>query len=459
MKTVASYFLGLWDAAVRAPVKPEQGRPWLPRRGWRRWVLGVVSVLLGAGLTGGTIAELVLALRVPSVLAAFLGLGLALPLVVAPARPLLAWRVMIVCFLCTPVAVTFGPRTGVVWPWPVTACVAMLFTLILIGASHPRRIWLGVGLLSSVAVFSFGAAAGMPFWIGVILAAAAFAALLFGDAAGGRRSIQARLDEQRALRKRDLARQAVLEERGRIARELHDVVAHHMTMIAIQSEAAPLKVPDLPPAAVEIFAQLNKAAREALTETRTVVGLLRSEEEAAERAPAPGLELLEDLVGHARAGGLRVTPTVVGVPRPLSAAVDVSAYRILQEALSNATRYAPGSEVGVEVRYGPDALHLSVTNSAADVGQRATVGAGGVPAPSDPFRALGARGAGARGKAAAEAAERASLGGGHGLVGIRERTSMLGGEMSAGPRPGGGWAVTAVLPTAESPLPGAGIPA
>ncbi|MFG1923798.1 sensor histidine kinase [Cryptosporangium sp. NPDC048952] len=457
MKAVASYLLGVWDAAVRAPIKPVQGRPWLPRRGWRRWALGAFSVLLGGALTGGTIAELVLALRVPSVLAAFLGLGLALPFVVAPARPLLAWRIMIVCFLYTPLAVTFGPREGVVWPWPVTACVAMLFTLMLIGASHPRPIWFGVGLLSSVAVFVFGVTAGMPFWIGDILMASAFAGLLFGDAIGGRRSIQARLDEQRALRKRDLARQAVLEERGRIARELHDVVAHHMTMIAIQSEAAPLKVPDLPPAAVEIFAQLNKAAREALSETRTVVGLLRSEEEAAERSPAPGLELLDDLVTHARAGGLTVTPAVVGVPRPLSAAVDVSAYRILQEALSNATRYAPGSQVRVEVRYGPEALHLTVTNTAIDAIHRTPVGAATGPPPPDAFRAAeargggagaaGSRGAGERASAAAEAAERASMGGGHGLVGIRERAAMLGGEMSAGPRPGGGWEVTAVLPT------------
>lgn len=477
MTALWSYVAGLWDAAVRAPVKPVQGRPWLPRRGWRRWLLGLGSVVLGGGLTGGAIAELVLLLRVPSVLAAFLGLGLALPLAVAPARPLLAWRIMVVCFAGTPLAVMFGPRHGVLWPWPITACVAMSFALALIGASHPRRIWFGVGALTSLAALGFGPVAGMPFWIGYIITAGAFAVLLFGDATGGRRSIQARLDEQRALRREDLARQAVLEERGRIARELHDVVAHHMTMIAIQSEAAPLKVPGLPPAAVEIFASLNKAAREALSETRTVVGLLRSADDAAERSPAPGLELLDDLISRARSAGLAATSSIVGVPRPLAAAVDVSAFRILQEALSNATRYAPGSEVRVEVRYGPRAVHLTVTNSAVDAGQRATAGAGtttgadsaaraphraagtvtsvaagtapGVTAGAAAGAAAGKSAGGTAGTAAETPADRAALGGGHGLVGIRERAAMLGGEMSAGPRPGGGWEVTAVLPTPE----------
>ncbi|MFI5957119.1 histidine kinase [Cryptosporangium sp. NPDC051539] len=575
MKTVASYVLGVWDAAVRAPIKPTQGRPWLPRRGWRRWVLGAVSVVLGVGLAGGSIAELVALLKVPSVVAAFLGLSLSLPVAVALVRPLLAWRIQVVSMLCTPLAVMFGPREGVVWPWPITACVAMLVTLGPVGASHPRRIWVGVGILTSAAVFGLGWIAGMPFWIGDILAATAFLALLFGDATGGRRSVQARLDEQRALRRQDLARQAVLEERGRIARELHDVVAHHMTMIAIQAEAAPLKVPDVPPAAAEIFAAINRAAREALTETRTVVGLLRSDDEAAERAPAPGLELLDDLVERARSAGLTVASTVVGVPRPLSAAVDVSAYRILQEALSNASRYAPGSAVRVEVRYTAAAVHLAVTNSAVDATQRAAAPSGAVsttvggPAPAgDPKApagrsvdgsaggsvegsvegsvggsvgggsagggpiggglagggsvggglagggsvgglaggglvaggsvgggsvgrgldvsdsvgdgpgrsrgdsradaraaaarngAVGGRGSAARNgatggrgsaaeRAAAEAAERAKLGGGHGLVGIRERAAMLGGQMTAGPHPAGGWSVTAVLPTAD----------
>ncbi|SHM37738.1 sensor histidine kinase [Cryptosporangium aurantiacum] len=429
MTGVWSYVRGLWDAAVRAPIKPVQARPWIPRRGWPRWALGAVWIVAAVGWTGGTIAELVLALRVPAVVAPFVGMLLALPSVVAPLRPLLAWRLMVVGVLITPLAVALGPRDDAVWPWPVTACVAMLLTLVMVGASSPRPVSVGAGLLTTAAVFAFGAVAGMPFWMGYILAGGIFAGLLFGDATGGRRSVQARLDEQRALRRQDLARQAVLEERGRIARELHDVVAHHMTMIAIQAEAAPLKVPDVPPAAAEIFAAINRAAREALSETRTVVGLLRSEDDAAERAPAPGLELLDDLVERARATGLTVKSVVVGVPRPLSAAVDVSAYRIVQEALSNASRYAPGSSVRVEVRYGPQALHLSVTNTAVDAGQQPN--------------------------SAATQSDRASLGGGHGLVGIRERATMLGGEMSAGPLPGGGFAVTAVLPTGASPGPGA----
>jgi len=437
---IRSYVAGVWGAIAGAPIKPVQPRPWIPARGWCRWTLGLVWAAASIGFLAGTIAELVLALRVPAVVAPFLGL-LTLTAVVAPLRPLLAWRVMVIGVLLTPLAVTLGSRSDVVWPWPVTACVAMLLTLVMVGASSPRPVWVGVGLLTTAAVFAFGWLVGMPFWIGYIIAGSAFAGLFFGDATGGRRSVQARLDEQRALRRKDLARQAVLEERGRIARELHDVVAHHMTMIAIQAEAAPLKVPDVPPAAAEIFAAINRAAREALAETRTVVGLLRSDEEAAERSPAPGLELLDDLVERARSTGLTVTAGVVGVPRPLSAAVDVSAYRILQEGLSNASRYAPGSEVRVEVRYGPEALHLAVTNTPGDAWRP----------PTTPVDA-----ADAGGGAAEVAADRRSLGGGHGLVGIRERAAMLGGEMSAGPRPDGGFALTAVLPT--EPRPTASVP-
>jgi signal transduction histidine kinase len=407
---------GVLEAAVRAPIKPRRGSPWVPQRQLLRLAATAGWLVVSAGLTGGTIAELVGTLRVPGTIAAFLGLVLASPLLVAPLRPLLAWRIMVVGILVTPLVVA-EHRRDAFWPWPVTACVAMLLALILVSSSYRSGVSTGVGLLTTLAAFGFGGVAGMPFWIGYILAGAITAGLVFGNQTGGRQSVQARLDEQRALRRQDLARQAVLEERSRIARELHDVVAHHMTMIAIQAEAAPLKVPDVPPAAAEIFAAINRAAREALAETRTVVGLLRSDDEAASRAPAPGLVLLDDLVENARGAGLTVEPRVVGVPRPLTAAVDVSAYRILQEALSNASRYAPGSLVRLEVGYRPDLLSVTVQNTAGTDGTQ--------PVSSG----------------------LADLGGGHGLVGMRERVAMLGGTLTVGPRPDGGFSVAVELPT------------
>src|SRR5215475_3942475 len=125
-----------------------------------------------------------------------------------------------------------------------------------------------------------------------------------------------------------------------------------MSMIAIQAEAAPLKIPDLPPASQETLAAIRGAAREALAETRRVVGLLRNGDELPERVPQPGLDRLDELVDAGRQSGLTVHPTVVGVPRLLAAGVDLSAYRIVQEALSNAARYAPGAQVRVTVHFG-----------------------------------------------------------------------------------------------------------
>jgi signal transduction histidine kinase len=273
----------------------------------------------------------------------------------------------------------------------------------------------GVGAVSIVGLIVPAVLIGaMPDWFGLILAGIVLLALSFGDAIRARYTAELSLREQEELRRRDLARQAVLEERARIARELHDVVAHHMSVIAMQAEAAPFKIPELPDEARHTFGVVRDAAREALAETRRVVGLLRADDEGAERAPQPGLDRLDDLVGTARRSSLSVAVAIVGVPRPVAAGVDLSAFRIVQESLSNAARYAPGSRVRIEVRYEADLLRVSVT----DDGPRTT--------PEE------------------------SHGGGHGLVGMRERVTMLGGELSAGPHEGGGWAVVAELPCGAS---------
>jgi signal transduction histidine kinase len=238
--------------------------------------------------------------------------------------------------------------------------------------------------------------------------------ILLGVVVRVRRSGARQLEEQE---RRHSGERALLEERQRIARELHDVVAHHMSVIAIQAEAAPYKTADPPPELVESFGEIRASALAGLGELRRVLGVLRTGVPGT--APQPGLADLDALVDSARSGGVSVTVVVDGEPAALPEGVDLSAYRIVQEALSNAMRHAPGSKVRVSVAYFGDRLELAVRNDAV-----ASVLVGG------------------------EARELAG-GGGHGLVGMRERAAMLGGSLEAGPAEDGGFLVSAVLPVSS----------
>jgi len=231
---------------------------------------------------------------------------------------------------------------------------------------------------------------------------------LLGAVVRQRRSGERQLAEQEL---RHSGERALLEERQRIARELHDVVAHHMSVIAIQAEAAPYKTDDPPPELVESFGDIRASALAGLTELRRVLGVLR--DGGRTTAPQPGLAVLDALLDSARSGGVSVSATRSGDPMTLPEGVDLSAYRIVQEALSNAMRHAPGSHVQVHVGYRPDGLALDVRNDA--------------------------------GQAGGDHADHA--GGGHGIIGMRERAAMLGGSLDAGPTEDGGFLVTAVLPT------------
>jgi signal transduction histidine kinase len=228
-----------------------------------------------------------------------------------------------------------------------------------------------------------------------------------------------RLEEQE---RRHSGERALLEERQRIARELHDVVAHHMSVIAIQAEAAPYKAADPPAELVESFGEIRSSALAGLAELRRVLGVLRTD--GRDTAPQPGLADLDALLDSARSGGVSVTVTRSGIPVTLPEGVDLSAYRIVQEALSNAMRHAPGSHVSLHLAYCPDSLVLEIRNDArAPAGRTAPV-----------LVASGAR----------------AVGGGHGLVGMRERATMLGGSLEAGPREDGGFQVIATLPVSSS---------
>ena len=236
--------------------------------------------------------------------------------------------------------------------------------------------------------------------------------ILFGVVVRVRRSGARQLEEQE---RRHSGERALLEERQRIARELHDVVAHHMSVIAIQAEAAPYKTAGLPPELVESFGEIRASALAGLTELRRVLGVLRTGEPIT--GPQPGLADLDALLDSARSGGVSVTVTCSGDPVTLPEGVDLSAYRIVQEALSNAMRHAPGSHVQVDVAYRGDGLALEVRNDAGSRTAPVLVGSG----------------------------EHAA-GGGHGIIGMRERAARLGGSLDAGPTEDGGFQVSAVLP-------------
>ncbi len=212
---------------------------------------------------------------------------------------------------------------------------------------------------------------------------------------------------------------AVLTERARIARDLHDVVAHRMSVVVVQAQTARYRVPDVGEAAAAEFEAIAGVAREALSEVRVMLGVLRVEDDGAAQAPNPGLADIARLVEDTRGAGIAVAyepdTSSFGEVSDSSALV---AYRIVQESLTNATRHAPGSSVAVAVSIEPEVLSVTVTNSA--------------PKTLD-------HGVGRDLLAAA--------GGGHGIRGMHERASAVGGSLSAAPVEGGGFVVVAVLPT------------
>ena len=253
-----------------------------------------------------------------------------------------------------------------------------------------------------------------------LLVAVVGTAWVMGDAARTHAAYTAGLEERAASLERsrqELARRIRLEERTRIARELHDVVAHHISMIAVQAETGPYLVTAGPEKATEGFAAIGETARRALTEMRRLLGVLRSEPDGSPAlAPQPGFDDIPDLVAEVRQSGLAVDYAVRGEPRPLAAGVDLSAYRIVQEALTNVRRHAGPARAGVVVEFADRLIRLSVVDDGRGAGSDEGDGSAA----------------------------------GHGLVGIRERAAMLGGTVEAGPRPEGGYAMFVTIPLAPS---------
>jgi signal transduction histidine kinase len=334
------------------------------------------------------------------------------PLPLAARYPMLAWRIGWLALLLVPL-VPADWHGG--WPWGAGQILALLGAFCLAGVRQRRpELWWMWAL--SLIPWWLWLTADVPDLNGPAGATAVFtAAVIAVDSIGSRLRTQRALAAQTERAEDERARRAVLEERTRIARELHDVVAHHMSLIAVRAETAPYRLDDLPESARAEFGSLSEVAREALAEMRRLLGVLRHDQ-PPDLAPQPDLADLPSLVATARQAGLSVELSVPAALDHVPSGVGVCAYRIVQESLSNASQHAPGAAVTVSVGHDSGAILLRVAN-----------GPGGSAEPSGN-----------------------NDGPGHGLTGMRERVALLGGSLSAGPSPGGGFVVSAVLPLGDT---------
>jgi signal transduction histidine kinase len=292
----------------------------------------------------------------------------------------------------------------------LTPPFGLLIAAYSVGAHAPRRqALLGIGVVVTTALAALAAVDALVLWNAVVMVGAAGA---IGDRQQHRRRYLAALEERAARlehEREDAERLAVASERARIARELHDVVAHSVSLMVVQAGAARHNLARNPGRAEEAITEVEATGRASLAELRRLLGVLRQPDEGAALAPQPGLHDLGELVEGFRSTGLPVRLEVTGQPRPLAQGVDLSLYRIVQEALTNALKHAAATRVLVRLRYDGDEVTLTVDDDGVGAAAGVVVG-------------------------------------GHGLVGMRERAALLGGSLEYGPRDGGGFAVAVTLP-------------
>lgn len=299
--------------------------------------------------------------------------------------------------------------------------LALLVAFSAVGSYCDRRIAiaglvLGLSLLAALIVIDIGDSdGGDSAGAGDFVFVAAIVGVVWALAVGLReraeRAGELELRADRLEREREeRARAAVAEERARIARELHDVVAHSVSVIAVQTGSMRRRLQQERPAEAKELLGTEQTARQALAEMRRLLGLLRADDDGLALAPQPGIDQVDRLVEQIRETGLEVELEVTGGSRSLSPGLDLAAYRIVQEALTNVLKHAGGAPARVAIRFGERDIELEVTDD----------GRGGVPGEN---------------------------GAGHGLVGMRERVALYGGSLEAGPRDEGGFAVRARLPT------------
>jgi signal transduction histidine kinase len=317
------------------------------------------------------------------------------------------------CALAVDLLVTRGPG-GV-------AILAVLILLYTLAAYCPRRVSVP-GLLVSVVGALAVVALRAPHSIGapdvillavVVSSGTALVAWVLGDSMRYRRAYLKALEDRAARLERERGTQAQIAaaaERARIARELHDVIAHNVSVMVVQADGAGYALRTEPERAGQALAAIAQTGRHALAEMRRLLGVLRSEDEQSGLAPVPGLDQIRELINQARDASMSVSLTLFGAPRPLSEGAELAAYRVVQESLTNTRKHGGlAAAAAVTMSYDPDALLLRMTDDG--------LGAAAVPDGS-----------------------------GHGLTGMRERIEMYGGTVQAGPLPGGGYQVTARLP-------------
>ncbi|MYV96792.1 sensor histidine kinase [Streptomyces sp. SID3343] len=407
----------LWTAAL-APV-PSSGQ----RSPWRDWLPTFLLLLVPCTATvavfnvNGLAADYGYNQRT----ALLLGLIQSVALVTAVFRPVASWWVATIVMVVVEAGAEFPLGRAMWFPWTIPGIIVQTWVLFLLALRLRLRVAVAALVISLVA----GRAGTGPTFEGqvdgLVRAVTLFTlAVVVGALLRSRRVARTQLVVQEELTAEERGRRTLLEERNRIARELHDVVAHHMSVISIQAQVAPHLVDNPSEELKENLAGIRQNAVEALTELRRVLGVLRSEDTPSERArhaPQPTLGRLDELLDNVRGAGLTVTSESTGAPHPLPPGVELSAFRIVQEALSNAMRHAPGAHVRVGIGYRPSGVTVRVANTAP-----------ARPVPPSP-------------------------GPGHGLLGMRERAAMLGGELAAGTTSDGGWEVTAILPADFSKQP------
>ncbi|MEV0987734.1 histidine kinase [Streptomyces sp. NPDC049949] len=396
-------------------------------KAWQRMLPYVVAGILVVSLLPATIAVLTNDYKAGGGWAGALGAAQTVPLLLAVTRPLAAWALILVADTVGAVVLTHADQVaGHAWPWTPMCIVGYLALMICLGLRESIRTLIGVWLVTG----GVGVVLGFFEPDGVTTTAALLFVLSgsFLAVTGALRGIgdaQQRVAEQESISEAERARRTLLEERARIARELHDVVAHHMSVITVQADSAPYRLPGMPEPVREEFAAIAASARESLGEMRRLLTVLRGDranggdgtrtpDGTGALAPQPGIGRIQQLVeATVRAGQPVELSLAAGAERAAPPAVDLSAYRIVQEALANVVRHAPGAETRVSVTHDAGEVLVLVVNG---------------PAARD------------------AAVEPGGSGTGHGLVGMRERVRLTGGTLDTGPLPDGGFRVAARLP-------------
>jgi len=344
-------------------------------------------------------------------------LWLSIPLLAVLVLPLFVWRrfpfVGALAYWLIAIAITFVD--GMLIPFVDSLSVVGLAAAFLLGnLRDARRAWLGLAVVTTTMLIVVDQIPGSQRSSLYVFITIRFVAAWIAGYALRERSQQAEAAEVRAARaereREAAARVAVAEERARIARELHDIVAHAMSVMVLQVGAVRHKLPDALAEDRDALRGVERAGRRALTEMRQLLAAMRTNGDQPELVPQPGLDGLTSLLADVGRAGLPVELHLEGRPYPLPRGVDLSAYRIVQEGLTNALKHAHASDADVFVRYRPDEVEIEVRDNGGGV----VVGDG-----------LG-----------------------HGLVGIRERVKIYGGEMTARTEPEGGFVLSTRLPVA-----------